>query len=99
MYNLLKDVAVLLFSIGDDVEKKAAEFKKCREERYKKFEGAMKEKGDEIKSRLEKEADKAKQKISDFTSRIGLVSKKEIDELKEAIDKLNTKIDSLNKTQ
>ena len=44
MSNLFKDMAVLLFSAGDELEKKAGEFKNLREDRYKEFEEKVKNK-------------------------------------------------------
>ena len=47
MSNLFKDMAVLLFSAGDELEKKAGEFKNLREDRYKEFEEKVKNKQEE----------------------------------------------------
>ena len=51
MKNLLKDIAVLLFAAGDEIENKAKEFKKDREKRFKEFEQKLKEKKDDFMSR------------------------------------------------
>ncbi len=51
MKSLLKDVAVLLFAAGDEIELKAKEFKEEREKRYKEFEEKLKEKKDDFMSR------------------------------------------------
>jgi polyhydroxyalkanoate synthesis regulator phasin len=97
MSNIIKDLAVLLFSAGDEIEKKAEEFKKDRQERYDKFEDEMKKKKEEFKAKFDQEFGKAKDNISEFVEKHGLVTKKEIDELKKKIDELSAKLDSQNK--
>lgn len=51
MKSILKDIAVLLFAAGDEIESKAREFKENREKRYKEFEEKLKEKKDDFMSR------------------------------------------------
>jgi polyhydroxyalkanoate synthesis regulator phasin len=97
MSNIIKDFAVLLFSAGDEIEKKADEFKKERQERYGKFEEEMKKKKEEFKSKFDEEYGKAKENITEFVDKYGLVTKKEIEELKKKIDELSSKLDSQNK--
>lgn len=90
MTNLLKDIAVLLFSAGDEIELKADEFKKQRKERFDKMEGSLKDKLDKVETVI-------KDKKDDFASRFGIVTSKQIDDLQKQIDKLNSKIDKLTK--
>ncbi len=97
MSNILKDLAILFFSAGEEVEKKANEFKEKREERYKEFEEKMKDKKEEFKSKFGEEINKAKENLSEIIGKVGLASKKEIDDLKDMINELNSKIDKMNK--
>jgi polyhydroxyalkanoate synthesis regulator phasin len=50
MKSILKDIAVLLFAAGDEIESKAKEFKEERETRFKEFEEKLKEKKDNFMS-------------------------------------------------
>ncbi len=52
MNNILKDIAVLLFSVGDEIEQKADDFKGKRKERFDKMEYELKEKKDEYASKF-----------------------------------------------
>ena len=97
MGNILKDMAVLLFSAGEEIEKKADEFRKDREERYEKFEKSLKDKKEQFSTAFEDEIHKAREKVSEFTEKLGFVSKREIDDLKKKIDELSQKIDTLAK--
>ena len=95
MSNILKDIAVLLFSAGEEIERKAEEFKKEREERYNKFEETIKEKSEKVKSSFEEEINRAKYHFSGFTDKLGIASKSEIDELRKKLDELSQKIDNM----
>lgn len=90
MTNLLKDIAVLLFSAGDEIEQKAEEFKKQRKEKFDKVEGSLKEKFEKVENAI-------KDKKDDFVTRFGIVSSKQIEDLQKQIDKLTAKIDKLSK--
>lgn len=50
MKSILKDIAVLLFAAGDEIEAKAKEFKEDREKRFKEFENKLKKKKDDFMS-------------------------------------------------
>lgn len=78
MKNLLKDIAVLLFSAGDEIERKAEEFKKERKERYEKFENELKEAKDNIAAKFGVAS----------TGQIDEL-KKQIEELSKKIDKIH----------
>ena len=102
MSNLFKDMAVLLFSAGDELEKKAGEFKNLREDRYKEFEEKVKnkqeefkDKSTEIKNMFGDEIKKVEENILEFTEKIGFASKKEVDSLNQKIDDLSKKLDQL----
>lgn len=102
MSNLFKDMAVLLFSAGDELEKKAGEFKTLREDRYKEFEekvktkqSELKDKGAEIKNIFGDEIKKAEENIVEFTEKFGFASKKEVEALHKKIDDLSGKLDQL----
>ena len=43
MSNILKDIAALLFTMGEEIEKKAEEYKNTREARQEEFEQKMRE--------------------------------------------------------
>jgi polyhydroxyalkanoate synthesis regulator phasin len=75
--NILKEIAVLLFAAGDEIETKAKEFKKDREKRFKEFEKKLKDKKDTFMS---KAGFASKEDIS------GLMKK--IDELNAKLDSL-----------
>jgi polyhydroxyalkanoate synthesis regulator phasin len=47
-------------------------------------------------NRFDEEWNRARGNISDLTTRIGLASKKEIDELRDKLDELSQKLDTLN---
>jgi hypothetical protein len=97
MSNILKDIAVLIFSAGEEIEKKADQFRKEREDRYGKFEQKLKSGKEKLDTAVEEELDKARDRISAFTEKIGLASKKEIDDLARKIDELSKKIDGMGK--
>ncbi len=96
MSNILKDIAILLFTAGDEIESKAQELKNEREKRYEQFEELLKEGRENIKSGFSEEINRAKDGISELTDKLGFASKKEIKELKDVIDELNAKIDRLS---
>ena len=93
MSNILKDIAVLLFSAGEEIEQKAEDFKQKRDERYKEFEEKFTQTKDDVKSKLDEEVDKAKENIKDFAGKLGFVSKAEYDELKKKLDEMSEKMD------
>lgn len=97
MDNMLKDLAVLLFSAGEEIEKKAREFKEQRETRHRTFEEKIQEHKEACKSKYSEELCGVKENISELTSKLGLASKAEIDELKEMIADLANKVDNLGK--
>ncbi len=90
MTNLLKDIAVLLFSAGDEIEQKADEFKKLRKDRLDKVEGSLKDKFDKVESAILDKKD-------DLVDRFGFVTSKQIEDLQKQVDKLSAKVDKLSK--
>ena len=97
MINFLKDLSIFLFTAGEEIEKKSAEFKEKREERYKEFEEKIKEKKEEFKSRYGEDMENFRKKVSEFTGKLGLATKDEVSEIKNMIADLNKKIDDLKK--
>jgi polyhydroxyalkanoate synthesis regulator phasin len=95
MSNLLKELAMLLYSAGEEVEKKAAEFREKRDERAKKFEDTIKEKAEKAESIFDDEVTKMKARITELAGKIGVASKTEIDELKKEVGDLVEKVNSL----
>lgn len=95
--NFLKDLGVLMFSAGEELEKKAEEYRKEREERFKNFEEKVHERKDRFKSRYEEEMNKVKDHIAPFTDMLGYVSKSEVDRLKREIDELKEKLEGKGK--
>ncbi len=97
MSNILKDLAVLLFTAGEELEKKAEEYKKTREARQEEFEEKLRQKKEDIKDKYQDDMDSIKEKLSETVGKFGLASKEEIDELKSLVKELSEKIDNLNK--
>lgn len=104
MNSFLKDLGVLIFAAGEEVEKKADEFKTQREERYKEFSEKINEKKDEWKQKKEEwegkhkdDFDKIKDKVNEVVGNLGLATKSEVDDLKKMILDLSEKIDKINK--
>ncbi|MBN1984403.1 MAG: hypothetical protein JW795_22955 [Chitinivibrionales bacterium] len=95
MSSFLKDLAILLFATSEEIEKKSAEFKKKREERFKEFVQKMEEPKEEFLKKHEEEINKAKEKVTEIASKIGIATKAEFDELKTMIVDLNKKLDQL----
>ena len=79
MYSFLKNLAVLLFLAGEEIEEKAKEFKKDREARYAEFEEKIKNKKEDVKDRFEEE-------MSKFLDKYGFAAKTEIETLNKKID-------------
>jgi polyhydroxyalkanoate synthesis regulator phasin len=94
MDSFFKDLAVLLFSAGEEIEKKAKEFKETREERYKEFEKKINEKKEEFKVKHGEDINKMKDKMSGVASNLGLATKSEIDEIKKMVSEINKKLDA-----
>jgi polyhydroxyalkanoate synthesis regulator phasin len=97
MNSFLKDLSILLFSVGEEIENKAKEFKEEREQRYKEFEEKIKDRKEEFKEKHGEEMEKIRKRISEFSGKLGLATKDEIDEIKAMLAELNTKIDNLKK--
>ncbi len=99
MGNLLKDLAVLMFAASQEIDRKTAEFRGKREERFKKFVRGMEESKDEFMKKHEKEVKKAREKVSEVAGKIGIATVTEIDELKKMVAELGDKIDKVLKGQ
>ena len=97
MSNIIKDLAVLLFSAGEELEKKAKEYREEREVRHQDFEQKIKEQKEEFCKKHQDELRGAKEKLGDLSGRLGLATKEEIDELKDLVQELSAKIDKLGK--
>ncbi len=83
MTNLFKDFAMLLFSAGEEIEKKAEEFRHKREERYSDFDEKMKENISDISEKL---GLATKKEVEDLNTKIDEMNTK-IDSLIEAVKK------------
>lgn len=97
MSNILKDLAVLLFSAGEELEKKAEEYKKTRETRQEEFEQKLRQQKEDIKGKYQDDMESIKEKLSETAGKFGLATKEEIDELKTLVKDLTDKIDKMNK--
>ncbi|MCP4762720.1 MAG: hypothetical protein GY870_13155 [archaeon] len=79
MNNLLKDIAVLLFSVGDEIEQKADDFKDKRKERFDKMEYDLKEKKDEYVSKFglatKKQIDELTKQLDNLSSKLDKIIK------------------------
>lgn len=96
MTNILKDLAVLLFSAGEELEKKADEYKKCREARQEEFEQKLQQQKEEFKEKYQGDMDSIKEKLSETAGKLGLATKEEMNELKSLLKDLSDKIDKMN---
>ena len=99
MANLLKEMAMLLYTAGDEVEKKMEEYRKKRDENRGGCEEAAREKREKIESFLEDGKKKMKESMNTLADKIGFASKGEIEKLKQEIESLSAKLDSLNSRQ
>jgi hypothetical protein len=97
MINFLKDLSIFLFTAGEEIEKKAAEFKGQRESRYKEFEEKIKDSKDEFKSKYGEKMENLRKKFSEFSGNLGLATKEELNEIKIMISELTKKMDEMNK--
>lgn len=97
MSNILKDMAALLFSMGEELEKKAEEYKNTREARQEEFEQKIRQQKEDLKEKYQGDMDSMKDKLSETAGKIGLATKEEIEELKTLMKDLSEKIDNMNK--
>lgn len=97
MSNILKDMAVLLFSMGEELERKAEEYKNTREARQEEFEQKIRQQKEELKEKYQGDMESMKEKLSETAGKMGLATKEEIEELKTLMKDLSEKIDNMNK--
>ena len=97
MSNILKDMAALLFSMGEELERKAEEYKNTREARQEEFEQKIRQQKEDLKEKYQGDMDSMKEKLSETAGKIGLATKEEIEELKTLMKDLSEKIDNMNK--
>lgn len=93
MSNIIKDLAAILFSAGEELEKKAGEYKETREARQEKFEQKLREQQKEFEEKYQCNTDFMKEKIVETAGKFGLATKDDIEELKNMIRDLSDKID------
>jgi polyhydroxyalkanoate synthesis regulator phasin len=78
MKNLIKDIAILLFAAGDEIQCKAEEFKHKREKRYKEMEDKIKNTRDDILSRggfaSKDDIDSLKEQIRELSAKLDTMS-------------------------
>ncbi len=97
MSNILKDMAALLFSMGEELERKAEEYKNTREARQEEFEQKIRQQKEDLKEKYQGDMESMKEKLSETAGKIGLATKEEIEELKTLMKDLSEKIDNMNK--
>lgn len=97
MSNILKDMAALLFSMGEELERKAEEYKNTREARQEEFEQKIRQQKEDLKEKYQGDMDSMKEKLSETAGKFGLATKEEIEELKTLMKDLSDKIDNMNK--
>ncbi|MDY6933267.1 MAG: hypothetical protein SVZ03_03480 [Spirochaetota bacterium] len=97
MNSIIKDLAVLLFAAGDEIERKAEEIKKRREERFSMFYEKIREKQEDFTSKHAEEIQKAKDRLSEIANKAGLATKAEIDDMKNIVSDIDKKLDKLMK--
>ena len=93
MSNIIKDLAAILFSAGEELEKKAEEYKRTRETRQEEFEEKLQQQKKEFEEKYPCDMESMKEKISETAGKIGLATKDDIEELKEMLKDLNDKIE------
>ena len=96
MSNILKDFAMLLFSAGEELEKKADEYKKQREARHEEFEQKMQQQKEDFKGKYQDDMECMKEKISETAAKLGFATKDEVNELKSMLHDLSEKIDKMS---
>lgn len=97
MSRLLKELGVLIFSAGEEIEKKAAEFKEKREVRFKEFEEKINATKEDVKSKYGEQVGKIKDRINEFIAGLGMATKEEIRELRELIKDIDEKLKNSGK--
>jgi hypothetical protein len=97
MSNILKDMAALLFSMGEELEKKAEDYKNTREARQEEFEQKIRQQKEDLKEKYQGDMESIKEKLSETAGKLGLATKEEIEELKSLMKDLSDKIDTMNK--
>ncbi len=80
MISVIKNVGLLLFSAGDEIERKAEEFKKIRRERYKNMEDVLGNGKNDFLGKLgvasESQIDELKDQIEELSSKMDTLIKK-----------------------
>ncbi|TFG62826.1 MAG: hypothetical protein E4H36_07095 [Spirochaetales bacterium] len=99
MSSLLKELGVLIFSAGEEIEKKAAEFKAKREERFKEFDEKVNTAKEDIKTKYGGQFGKVKDRLNDFVSGLGMATKEEIKELRDLVKAIDAKLESMGKKE
>lgn len=90
-------MAALLFSMGEELDKKAEEYKHTREARQEEFEQKMRQQKEDLKEKYQGDMESIKEKLSETAGKFGLATKEEIEELKTLMKDLSDKIDNMNK--
>jgi hypothetical protein len=90
-------MAALLFSMGEELERKAEEYKNTREARQEEFEQKIRQQKEDLKEKYQGDMESMKEKLSETAGKIGLATKEEIEELKTLMKDLSEKIDNMNK--
>ncbi len=96
MKGVLKDLGILFFSAGEEIEKKAQEYRAKREERYRAFAEKIASGDKEKKTGFAEQFAWLKERFSALSSSFGFATKDELRELKEMIIELQKKIDNKN---
>ena len=97
MSRLLKELGLLIFSAGEEIEKKAAEFKTKREERFKEFDEKIKSTKEDVKAKYGEQVGKLKDKLNHFVAGLGVATKEEISELRNLIKEIDEKLKNTEK--
>ena len=91
---MLKDLLILLFSAGEEIDRKAKEFREKREERFRDFSERLK-RDDGFDGFCSDEVRRARERLAGITDRIGLASKRDVDDLRCLLKEVNDKQDRL----
>jgi polyhydroxyalkanoate synthesis regulator phasin len=89
-------MAMLLYTAGEEIDKKIEDYKKKRDDNCGSFEEEARKRREKIEAFIEDEKKKMKERINSLADKMGFVSRSEVDRLKQEIEALSAKLDSLN---
>lgn len=88
-----KDLGLLILAASEEIDTKAREYKKKREDRFSDFEQSVEDKRKKIHSHFDEEFEKVKEHFERISMKLGLATKQDISEVKDMIQALSDKVD------